>query len=132
VFGLYAGIGQHQGGVGGGAEAYLVPGRLSLWVGAGIWPGQVGLVATAAAVRWYPAPAPPHRMFVDASWTLGVVTNTRRGSRTGRYYAPGVMLGYSYLAGSGFSVAAGVGLAGPAYDEVVPLLQLAVGWTLRR
>ncbi len=81
VFGFYAGMGQHQGGVGGGAEAYLVPGQLSLWVGAGIWPGHSGLVATAAAVRWYPAPAPPHRMFVDASWTLGVVTSSGAPAR---------------------------------------------------
>ena len=131
VFGLYAGIGQHHGGVGGGAEAYLVPGQLSLWVGAG-WPGT-GMVATAAAVRWYPAHAPPHRMFFDVSWSLnGVESVPENRSHNSRDYAPGVMMGYSYLAGSGFSVVAGVGMAGPTPEGVMPMLQVAAGWTWRR
>ena len=135
VFGLYAGIGQHQGGVGGAAEAYLVPGWLSLWVGAGVWPGEIGMVATAGAIRWYPIPEHPHRMFVDLSWTLEGVYNAGARHRDGtnsREHAPGVMFGYSYLAGSGFSVVVGVGMAGPTPEGVMPMLQVAAGWTWRR
>ena len=133
VFGLYAGIGQHQGGVGGAAEAYLVPGWLSLWVGAGVWPGSPGMVATAGAIRWYPVPEHPHRMFVDLSWTLEGVSSVPENRRhNSRDHAPGVMMGYSYLAGSGFSVTAGVGMAGPTPEGVMPMLQLAAGWTWRR
>ena len=89
------------------------------------------VLATAAAVRWYPAPTPPHRVFVDLSWALAGVEGNG-GPRTSRDHAPGVMLGYSYLAGSGFSVAAGVGMAGPTSESMVPMLQLATGWTWRR
>ena len=131
VFALYAGIGQHQGFVGGGAEAYLVPGQLSLWVGAG-WPSANGL-ATAGAVRWYPVPLGPHRMFVDLSWTLnGVYSSGSRDRRVSREHAPGVMMGYNYVDGSGFSVVAGIGMAGPTPEGVMPMLQLAAGWTWRR
>jgi hypothetical protein len=91
-----------------------------------------GTTAAAAALRWYPGPMETHRIFADLSWTLvGVAGIPGAGSPT-RWYRPGVMIGYSYLAPSGFSVTAGAGLAAPVDEGMVPLAQVAFGWTWRR
>ena len=129
-FALHLGVGGHQGWIGGAAEVYVVRGRLSAWAGAGVLPVFGPITAAAAALRWYPPPMETHRLFIDVSWTLVEVGQLDARYRTLRRYAPGVMLGYSYLARSGLSLTAGGGVAGPPSDAV-PLVQLAVGWTWR-
>ena len=133
VFALHAGVGGHQGWIGGAAEFFVVPGRLSAWVGAGVLPGFGLTTATAAALRWYQPAMETHRLFVDASWTLVEIAQPLAGPyRTYRRYAEGVMFGYSYLGRSGLSLTAGGGVAGLiSKGGAVPLLHLAVGWTWR-
>jgi hypothetical protein len=136
AYALHAGVGGHQGWVGGAAEGYLLRGRLSAWVGAGVLPGYPATPAWALALRVYPIEiAASHRLFVDVSRTLVGLTQDQTlftASPTITYYRVGVTAGYSYVARSGVSFTAGGGVAPGHSESVVPLVHLAIGWTWRR
>jgi len=131
---LHVGVGGHQGWIGAAAEVYVVPGRLSAIGGVGVLPVWGAQVAWGGAVRYYPLPAAVrHRPFVDVSWTLLRLTQDDAVSRPVKHwYGPGMMIGYSYLAHSGWTFTSGFGLARPDADGLLPLVHLALGWTWRR
>ena len=130
---IYAGAGNPYGGIGTAGEVYIVGGRLSVFAGLGIWPGNSGfptILARAAGVRFYvPLARSGHRLFWDASVSLLEVSQaTFIGTGVSRHYGPGLSIGYSYLARSGFTLTVGAG-AGRVYDNIVPLLHVGLGWT---
>ena len=141
VAALHLGFGGNYGWLGVGGEAYVQRGRLSVLAGLGVAP-QGPTVAGAAGVRYYLVlGATPHRLFGDLSVSLmGLSRPTlvpraplRRPLR--RDYGPGVSIGYSYLARSGFTLTAGGGVGtrdlGSDFD-LVPVVHIGAGWTWRR
>lgn len=134
---VYVGVGNHYGWLGVGAEAYPVPSRLSVFAGVGIAP-QGPTVAGAGGVRYYvPLASTPHRFFADLSVSLmHLFRPVVPGGRLGRKYGAGLSVGYSYLAQSGLTLTAGGGVGssqiGPDYFELLPVVQIGVGWTWRR
>ena len=130
---ILTGFGNAFGGIGAAGEAYVVGGRFSVFAGLGIWPGNSTFQtfrARAAGVRFYvPLARWGHRLFGEASVSvLGIRQAAFVGAPTSHDYGPGLSVGYSYLARSGFTLTAGAG-AGRVYDTIVPLLHVGLGWT---
>ena len=136
VAALHFGVGNHYGWLGGGVEAYLARARFSLFAGLGVAP-QGPTVAGAAGVRYYLGlGATPHRLFADLSVSLmGLSMPTVPGGALYRDYGLGVSIGYSYLAQSGFTLTVGGGVGASDFGAdlvLLPVVQIAAGWTWRR
>ncbi len=141
VAALHLGFGGNYGWLGVGGEAYLQRGRLSVLAGLGIAPWGP-TVAGAAGVRYYLVlGATPHRLFGDLSVSLmglsqpTLVPGALVTRPLGREYGPGVSIGYSYLARSGFTLTAGGGVGTPDLGsdfDLVPVVHIGAGWTWRR
>ncbi len=125
VAALHVGFGGNYGWLGVGGEAYVHRGRLSVLAGLGIAPWGP-TVAGAAGVRYYLVlGATPHRLFGDLSVSLmglsrpTLVPGAPLRRPLSRDYGPGVSIGYSYLARSGFTLTAGGGVGSAAIPTLV-------------
>lgn len=131
------GVGNTLGWFGGQAETYFAGDRLSALLGIGYTPefdpGDPSGVTVAAAFRAFTAGS-NHRAFAEASVSQ-VGTTSPDG---GRYYGPGLQVGYQFVADGWFTLLAsggvGVALGVPEYvsgSDVNPLLNIGIGYTWR-
>lgn len=131
------GVGNTLGWFGGQAETYFSGDRMSGLLGLGYTPefepGDGSGMTVAAALRAFTAGS-NHRAFAEASISQ-VGTTSPDG---GRYYGPGLQVGYQFVADGWFTLlvsgGAGVALGVPEYvsgSHVNPLLNIGVGYTWR-
>ncbi len=130
---LHVGVGNVFGGFGVAGES-VVRGRLSAALGIGVMYVDPTSAAVAAAVRLYTS-RNRHSPFLQLSIAPLAVTifcaNECGVERT--HYGPGIVLGYRYVAGSGFTLTTGAG-AGWVVDEgyPLPMVQLGFGYAFKR
>ena len=130
-----AGVGNLFGGLGVVGE-FVVRGHLSAALGVGVIPKDPMSVAAAAAVRLYTSRT-RHRPFLQFSIAPLAVTylcdvaSDCWVERT--HYGPGIVLGYTYVARSGFTVIMGAGAGWDAGERYpIPMAQLGFGYTFKR
>ena len=132
--GIAAGLGNPFGWLGVRGEIFVLPGRFSLLAGAGLVPGSHYLhssIAWAASGRYYVGRG-AHRFYADVSWSLlGTYDLLVPGWPEVFDYGLGYSLGYSYLTPAGLRFTVGAGI-GKGDHEIVPIVQLGIGWTLYR
>ncbi len=131
------GLGNAMGWLGVAAELYFSGGRLSGVGGVGYTLDPTGLTF-AAGVRAYTLGI-KHRGFAELSLSQQVVTSPPAFlGEGGRYYGPGIQVGYQYVTAGGFTfvVSAGVGYALDVDEfvssRVAGMGSLGFGYTWRR